>query len=235
MSAKKKSRVASRYANVVDINSFQKKSNVELIPKNQNQEEYILNLLDTEKPIVFGVGPAGTGKTYLSVLAAIKYFKEGLVDRIIITRPAVALEEDLGFLPGKLEEKMSPWTRPMMDTLRMYFSASEIEEMMYEGIIEISPLAYMGGRNFVNSFIIADEMQLSTVRQQKMLLTRISSGSKMAVTGDFAQAHVCDNGLVDFIERLKRNKSNAISLVEFSHKDIERHRVVKEVLDIYDS
>lgn len=235
MSAKKTSRKKQdfKYSNVVDLNIHQKRSSVDLLPKNQNQEEYILNLLDPNKHIVFGVGPAGSGKTYLSVLAAIKYFQDGWVDRIIITRPAVALEEDLGFLPGTLDQKMAPWTRPIFDTLRLYFNANDIQSMLLEGVIEISPLAYMGGRNFVNSFIIADEMQLSTMRQQKMLLTRIASGSKMAITGDFAQASDKNNGLFDFIDRLKQRGSNSISLVEFTHNDIERHPTVREVLNIY--
>ena len=237
MSAKRKSRQKSenKYSNVVNINSFQKKSHVNLTPKNPNQKEYINHLLDSNKHIVFGVGPAGCGKTYLSVLAAIKSFKEGYVDKIIVTRPAVSLEEDLGFLPGTLEQKMQPWCMPIFDTIKEYFNASEIQEMMNEGIFEISPLAYMGGRNFTNSFIIADEMQLSTVRQQKMLLTRISNGSKLVITGDFAQSFKQDNGLFDFIEKLKHYESESIALVEFSQRDIERHPVVKEVLKIYET
>lgn len=237
MSAKRKSRQRqdSRYSNVVNMDAFQKKSHVVLKPKNPNQKEYIDHLLDDSKHIVFGVGPAGSGKTYLSVLAAVKAFQDGLVDRIIVTRPAVALEEDLGFLPGTLEEKLGPWTRPVFDTLRDYFTASDIQEMLHEGVLEICPLAYMGGRNFTNAFIIADEMQLSTVRQQKMLLTRISNGSKMAITGDFAQAFQSGNGLFDFIGRLRDTVSEHIALVEFTHNDIERHPVVREVLKIYDS
>ena len=237
MSSKRKSRQKQehRYTNVININSIQKKSHVSLYPKNPNQKEYINHLLDESKHIVFGVGPAGSGKTYLSVLAAIKSFKEGIVDKIIITRPAVSLEEDLGFLPGTLEEKMQPWCMPIFDTIKEYFNAHEIHEMMTEGILEISPLAYMGGRNFTNAFIIADEMQLSTIRQQKMLLTRISNGSKLAVTGDFAQSFKGDNGLHNFITKLKKSNSNSIALVEFTHNDIERHPVVKEVLNIYDT
>lgn len=237
MSAKKKIQKMNefKYDNVISLNQPHKQLRIDLTPKNQNQEEYIINLLDNNKHIVFGVGPAGSGKTYLSVLAAIKHFKEGLVDKIIITRPAVSLEEDLGFLPGTLEQKMQPWVMPIFDILRQYFSAVNIQDMIMEGIIEISPLAYMGGRNFVNAFIIADEMQLSTVRQQKMLLTRLSSGSKIAVTGDFAQASTAQNGLLDFIERLKNTTSNSIGLVEFTHNDIERHPTVKEVLKIYEA
>lgn len=237
MSAKRKSQQKneSKYNNVVDINQSSKRLHVNLHPKNKNQQEFIDLLLDSNKHIVFGVGPAGSGKTYLSVLAAIKYFKEGLVDKIIITRPAVSLEEDLGFLPGTLEQKMQPWVMPVFDILRQYFSAVHIQNMLMEGVIEISPLAYMGGRNFVNAFIIADEMQLSTIRQQKMLLTRLSFGSKIAVTGDFAQSSTIQNGLLDFINKLKYNVSNSIGMVEFTHNDIERHPTVKEVLKIYET
>lgn len=236
MSAKRKVQQKNNfnYDNVISLNQPNKRLHIDLIPKNQNQENYIVNLLDHNKHIVFGVGPAGCGKTYLSVLAAIKYFKEGYVDKIIITRPAVSLEEDLGFLPGTLDQKMQPWVMPMFDILKQYFSASNIQDMLMEGVIEISPLAYMGGRNFINSFIIADEMQLSTIRQQKMLLTRLSTGSKIAVTGDFAQSFTQQNGLLDFIERLKNSTSKTIGLTEFTQHDIERHPTVKEVLQIYD-
>lgn len=236
MSAKRKSRqrTDNKYSNVVNIDAFQKKSFVNLKPKNPHQDIYIQHLLDQSKHIVFGVGPAGSGKTYLSVLAAIKWFKEGLVDKIVVTRPAVALEEDLGFLPGTMEQKMHPWVLPVLDTMKEYFTTSDIEQMIHEGVFEISPLAYMGGRNFKNAFIIADEMQLSTVRQQKMLLTRISNGSKIAITGDFDQSFNRDNGLHDFVGRLRRADSESISLVEFEHCDIERHPVVKEVLKLYE-
>ncbi|MFW6046498.1 MAG: PhoH family protein [Candidatus Woesearchaeota archaeon] len=236
MSAKRKSRQKNsiiNYTNIVDINDYQKKSQIKLSPKNENQKLFINYLSDNNTDIVFGVGPAGSGKTFISVLSAIKHLKDGLVDRIIITRPAVALEEDLGFLPGTLEQKMTPWTMPIFDILKEYYCASSIEKMLRESVIEISPLAYMGGRNFNNAFIIADEMQLSTIRQQKMLLTRISTGSKMVITGDFAQSSKRTNGLIDFVNKLKQHNSSRIALVEFTHKDIERHPAVKEVLELY--
>lgn len=236
MSAKRKARQRSNvvsYTNIVDINDFQKKSQIHLNPKNKNQEEFIYHLSDPSKNIVFGVGPAGSGKTYISVMTAIRYLKEGEIDKIIITRPAVALEEDLGFLPGTMEQKMQPWTMPIFDILKEHFNSTSIERMMKEGVIEISPLAYMGGRNFANAFIIADEMQLSTIRQQKMLLTRISTGSKMVITGDFAQSSKRTNGLIDFVQKLKTYSSDRIALVEFNQNDIERHPVVKEVLSLY--
>ena len=222
--------------NVVRINNtFNKKIHqVQLLPRNVSQEKYILELLDDSRDIVLGIGPAGTGKTLLAVQVAVKFFKEGKVDKIIVTRPAVSVDEDLGFLPGTLEQKMAPWTRPIFDVLREYFNAHEIEGMIQEGIIEIAPLAYMRGRTFKRAFILADEMQNATPNQMKMLLTRLGEGSMMAVTGDLAQAdRLKDNGLIDFCNQMEAKETQRISVVRFGHKDIERHEAVKEVLEIY--
>lgn len=222
--------------NVVKFNNFlpKKNKNIDIIPRNKNQEQYVLSLLNETKSIVFGIGPAGTGKTLLACQAAVKSFLNNEVDKIIVTRPAVSADEDLGFLPGTLEEKMAPWTRPIFDVFREYFYAGEIESMIREGVIEISPLAYMRGRTFKNSYIIADEMQNATPNQMKMLLTRIGSGSSMIVTGDLAQADkLKDNGLIDFVNHLKTSNAKRISTVYFSSHDIERHEAVKEVLEIY--
>ena len=236
MGAKRKaqSRAKNNYSNVVDINFHQKKQNVTILPRNRNQESYVLKLLDETKDIVFGIGPAGTGKTLLAVQVAVKQFKEGKIDKIIVTRPAVSVDEDLGFLPGTLEQKMAPWTRPIFDVLREYFDARQIEGMIEEGIIEIAPLAYMRGRTFKNSFILADEMQNATPNQMKMLLTRLGEGSMMAVTGDLAQAdRLKDNGLIDFTNKLLDSNSTLIDIVNFGQGDIERHQAVKEVLKVY--
>ena len=222
--------------NVVKLNNFQpqKSRQVKILPRNKSQETYILELLDRERDIVFGIGPAGTGKTLLACQAGVKAFLDGSVERIIVTRPAVSADEDLGFLPGTLEEKMAPWTRPIFDVFREYFYANEIEGMIKEGVIEISPLAYMRGRTFKNSFIIADEMQNATQNQMKMLLTRIGNESQMVVTGDLNQAdRIKDNGLIDFINHLESRESKHISAVFFKQGDIERHDAVKEVLEIY--
>ncbi len=238
MGAKRSARKSKHYnSNIVEINKFlpQKKKEVKILPRNINQETYVLQLLDSKKDIVFGIGPAGTGKTLLAVQVAIKQFKEGNVDKIIVTRPAVSADEDLGFLPGTLEEKMAPWTRPIFDVLKEYFTAHEISGMIQEGVIEIAPLAYMRGRTFKRAFIIADEMQNATQNQMKMLLTRLGIGSAMAVTGDLNQAdRLRDNGLIDFCRHLD-NKGGAhrIDVVEFTKGDIERHDAVKEVLEIY--
>lgn len=221
-------------SNIVNFNTFQKNKTVEILPRNKNQETYLLALLNERKDIVFGIGPAGTGKTLLAVQVAVKKFKEGSVDKIVVTRPAVSVDEDLGALPGKLEEKMAPWTRPIFDVLREYFNSREIEGMIEEGIIEIAPLAYMRGRTFKYSYIIADEMQNATPNQMKMLLTRLGEGSKMCVTGDLAQSdRLQDNGLIDFLQQLEKKETSRLDIVRFNAKDIERHEAVKEVLRVY--
>ena len=224
----------NNHSNVVSINTFQKKQSVNILPRNRNQEQYVLKLLDDTKDIVFGIGPAGTGKTLLAVQVAVKLFKAGKVDKIIVTRPAVSVDEDLGFLPGTLEEKMAPWTRPIFDVLREYFNAKEIEGMIQEGIIEIAPLAYMRGRTFKHSFILADEMQNATQNQMKMLLTRLGEKSMMAVTGDLNQAdRLKDNGLINFTRLLESTNQSCLDIVHFEQGDIERHAAVKAVLQVY--
>lgn len=234
MGAKRVSRKQQKSNNIVNINTFSKIKQVNIIPRNRNQEKYVLKLLDEQKDIVFGIGPAGTGKTLLAVQVAVKQFKEGAVDKIIVTRPAVSVDEDLGALPGTLEQKMAPWTRPIFDVLREYFSSYEIEGMIQEGIIEIAPLSYMRGRTFKNSYIIADEMQNATPNQMKMLLTRLGEGSQMAVTGDLHQAdRLTDNGLLDFLKHLEKKNTSSIDVVNFQKKDVERHPAVKEVLEVY--
>jgi len=235
MGAKRNSQKTSSYANVVNINfTSLQASKVKLLPRNTNQEQYVINLMDNSKDIVFGIGPAGTGKTLLAVQAAIKQFKEKEVDKIIITRPAVSVDEDLGFLPGTLEEKMAPWTIPVMSIFEEYYHPTSIKSMLVDKVIEIAPLAYMRGRTFKNSFIIADEVQLTTLNQMKMLLTRIGEGSKMAITGDLNQSdRLLNNGLRDFLNKLEKFSSNRISITHFNNNDIERHPVVEEILQIY--
>jgi phosphate starvation-inducible PhoH-like protein len=223
-----------KQSNVVSFNKFQKQKSVTILPRNKNQETYVLKLLDETKDIVFGIGPAGTGKTLLAVQVAVKNFKEGLVDKIVVTRPAVSVDEDLGALPGTLEQKMAPWTRPIFDVLREYFSTYEIESMIQEGIIEIAPLSYMRGRTFKHAYIIADEMQNATPNQMKMLLTRLGEGSKMAVTGDLRQAdRAHDNGLVEFLDLMEKKNTTKLDVVRFAKHDVERHEAVKEVLEMY--
>jgi phosphate starvation-inducible protein PhoH and related proteins len=207
---------------------------IKLTPRNIKQDEYIRRLLDFNQHIVIGTGPAGTGKTLLAVKAAVKAFKERKVDKIIVTRPVVENDEELGHLPGDLIEKMAPWIRPIRDVLLEHFPKSKIESMMYEEVLEIAPLAFMRGRTFKNAYIIGDEMQNTTDNQMKMFLTRIGEGSKMAITGDLAQADRGDNnGLNLFMNRLLRTPTAHISTVQFDKYDIERHPVVAEVLRVY--
>jgi phosphate starvation-inducible PhoH-like protein len=159
----------------------------------------------------------------------------GVYDKLIFTRPSVSVDEDLGYLPGSLEEKMAPWVRPIYDILYRFLSPREVSQMVDDKVIEISPLGFMRGRTFVNSWIVADEMQNSTVAQMKMLLTRLGENSRLVITGDleqFDRNHEF-NGLDDFLNKFKGKRSSSISSFEFSRNDIQREEVVKEVLDIY--
>jgi len=235
-----KQRVKKRFTSEVNIIDFQpylpaKKQRVSIQARNANQKLYLTKLYEEATSIVLAIGPAGTGKTMLAVQFGIKLFQEGKVDRIVVTRPAVSVDEDLGFLPGDLNEKMAPWTRPIFDVLGEYYQKKEIASMLEEGTIEISPLAYMRGRTFKNAYIVADEMQNATVNQMKMLLTRLGEGSKMVVTGDLAQAdRLSDNGLIDFCNLLEQKEYlEHIDIIQFDNKDIERHNAVKEVLAVY--
>ena len=222
--------------NVVELNSyFKKKQQVSILPRNTSQEYYLELLKNPKKHIIFAIGPAGTGKTMLGVQWAIKQLKEGVIERIIITRPAVSVDEEHGFLPGTLNQKMEPWTKPIMDVFQEYYQTKQIAEMLEEGIIEISPLAYMRGRTFKHAFIVADEMQNATPSQMKMLLTRLGEGSRMVVTGDLNQAdRPRENGLLEFCTLFDEGGDcRMIAMAKFQTKDIERHPVVREVLSIY--
>ncbi len=224
--------------NTINFSEYKKHNKrIELIPRNRRQEDYIYNLLSPDLSIVFASGPAGTGKTMLAVLAAVKALKEGDIKKIIITRPAVGVDgEKHGFLPGDLNQKMEPWTRPIFDVLHEHYTTKDTEMMLQEGILEISPLAFMRGRTFKDSYIIADEMQNATPGQMKMLLTRLGENSRMVVTGDVMQADRKgeDNGLLDFDRLLQSfGESKFIGWTAFGYKDIERHPAVAEVLKIY--
>lgn len=209
---------------------------IELIPKSRNQENLILSLQDPDQHIVVTAGPAGTGKTYLAMLAAVKAFRDGDCQRIVITRPAVGVDDEQhGFLPGTLNQKMEPWTRPLMDVLREYYRAQDIAAMLDDGNLEISPLAYMRGRTFKNSWIIADEMQNATPAQVKMLMTRIGVNSKIIITGDVEQAdrQRGDNGLLDLTERLQAQQVPGIAVCPMGQRDIQRHHIIGSVLNLY--
>ena len=215
-------------------------------PKSRNQELYVKNLNDPNVKIIIAVGPAGTGKTLLACNQAMQEFKKGFINKIIITRPVVPVEEEeIGFLPGNINKKMDPWMRPIFDIFNDYYNNKELENMLYNNIIEISPLAFMRGRTFKNAYIIADEMQNSSPNQMKMLTTRIGDGSKMIITGDLKQSDKGEHsGLSDLINKYKKynyhllmngNDTNiGIKINEFKNEDIERSTIVNKILNIYD-
>jgi len=232
----KKQQHQNQTNDVISVSAYRRRQkHVQIIPKNLLQEDYLEMLDDANKAIVFAMGPAGTGKTMLGVLAAIDAMNNRQCDKIVITRPAVSVDEQHGFLPGTLVEKMAPWTRPIFDVMEEYWSPKEIENMIEENVIEIAPLAYMRGRTFKNAWIVADEMQNATPSQMKMLLTRIGDNSKIVVTGDLHQHDrgFENNGLKDFVKLLQTRNSNMISVVEFTRNEVERHPAVSAVLDIY--
>lgn len=209
---------------------------VNLVPKSINQEKFILALLDENTDIVVVSGPAGTGKTYLAMLAALKALQNREVERIILTRPAVGVEDERhGFLPGDLNQKMEPWVKPLIDVVREYYSMQEISYMLDEQIIEIAPLAFCRGRNFKNSFVILDEAQNATPGQIKMIMTRIGDGSKMVIGGDIEQADrkTKDNGLLDLRDRLATESVPGLQHCTFEVKDVQRHRIIEHVLKLY--
>lgn len=219
-------------SNVVKL-GYRNYKRVEMIPRNTAQETYIEQLL--EKRMVFAVGPAGTGKTLLAVLRAIKALREGEITKIIITRPAVSVDEKHGFLPGDLNAKMEPWTRPIFDVFEEYYGLPETKRMLDDGVIEIAPLGFMRGRTFKYAYIIADEMQNATPDQTKMLLTRIGEGSSMIITGDLKQHDrgFEKNGLKDFLERLASCNKRSMAVCTFKREHVERDPLVAEVLEIY--
>jgi phosphate starvation-inducible PhoH-like protein len=215
-----------------------------IVPRTEGQRLYLEALQNKNTSILVGLGPAGTGKTMFSCNAAMDGFLSGTYQKIVLTRPVVSVEEEIGFLPGSLVQKMDPWTRPIFDIFLERFSKVKLDSMIQTGIIEISPLGYMRGRTFKNTFIIADEMQNSSPMQMKMMTTRIGENSKMVITGDLNQSDRCEkNGLVDLVERLRKKTvgggvefhDKMIDILELSNSDIQRSPVVRRILDIYDN
>lgn len=202
--------------------------------KNFGQRQYVNAI--THNDITFGIGPAGTGKTYLAVAMAVAALKRGEVERIILTRPAVEAGESLGFLPGDLQEKIDPYLRPIYDALNDIFGADHTQRLMERGVIEIAPLAYMRGRTLDGAFVILDEAQNTTNAQMKMFLTRLGFGSKMVVNGDISQIdlpHGTRSGLVSAKRILKDIKS--IKFVQFTAEDVVRHPVVARIINAYET
>lgn len=202
-------------------------------PKTLGQKQYVDSI--RKKMIVFGVGPAGTGKTYLAMAMAIKAFKDGDVNRIILTRPAIEAGEKLGFLPGDLQSKVDPYLRPLYDALHQIMGSDTFMKNMEKGLIEVAPLAYMRGRTLDNAFIILDEAQNTTPAQMKMFLTRIGFGSKVIVTGDLSQKDLpsgTKSGLDVAMQVLK--SVTDIAFCELTNKDVVRHPLVQKIVQAYD-
>ena len=203
-------------------------------PKTLGQKDYVDQIRD--KMIVFGIGPAGTGKTYLAMAMAITAFKNEEVGRIILTRPAIEAGEKLGFLPGDLQSKVDPYLRPLYDALHQIMGAENFQKNMEKGLIEVAPLAYMRGRTLDNAFIILDEAQNTTPAQMKMFLTRIGFGSKVVVTGDATQKDLpkgTTSGLDVALKVLK--KVEGISICELTNSDVVRHPLVQKIVQAYDA
>ena len=202
-------------------------------PKTLGQKRYVDAI--KKNTITLGIGPAGTGKTYLAVAMAVKAFKAKEVSRIVLTRPAVEAGEKLGFLPGDLQQKVDPYLRPLYDGLFDMLGAETYERLVEKQIIEVAPLAYMRGRTLDDSFIILDEAQNTTPEQMKMFLTRMGVGSKVVVTGDVTQIDLPErtrSGLVDALHVLKN--VNGIAQCYFTEKDVVRHRLVQEIIKAYE-
>ena len=201
--------------------------------KTLGQKRYVQAL--KTRDLVFGVGPAGTGKTYLAVAMAVLAFKNKEVERIILTRPAVEAGEKLGFLPGDLQNKVDPYRRPLYDALQEFFGMETFKQLMERGAIEVAPLAYMRGRTLNNAYIILDEAQNCSIEQMKMFLTRFGEGSRIIVTGDMTQIDLPKervSGLVHAIRIL--DGVEGISIVRLTHKDVVRHELVQRIIQAYE-
>lgn len=204
-----------------------------IVPKTFVQKSYIEAI--QEHDVVFGVGPAGTGKTYLAMAMAVAELSKKTIKRIVLCRPAVEAGEKLGFLPGDMAEKVNPYLRPLYDALNDMVEFERAEEMIQKGVVEVAPLAFMRGRTLSNAFVILDEAQNTTSEQMKMFLTRLGPGSKCVVTGDPTQIDLprgIKSGLIEALNILK--SVNGISIIHFSNSDIIRHPLVARILDAYD-
>lgn len=223
----------------IDVEKFQAKvigrtvSGKAIIPKTQGQYDFACAL--ESKPIVFAIGPAGTGKTYLAVVNAVSALKKGDVKRIVLTRPAVEAGENLGFLPGDLKEKVDPYLTPLYDALHLTLGREQTEKLIEKGVVEIAPLAYMRGRTLDDSYVILDEAQNTTTSQMKMFLTRLGFRSKMVVTGDITQidlSHHVESGLVQAAKLLK--PIHEIAMITLSSDDVVRHPLVQKIIEQYE-
>lgn len=214
---------------------FRKITSKALIPL-KNQQMYKNILSNQSNKLIFACGPAGTGKTMMATQQAIYDLKSKNIDKIVITRPTIGADEDIGFLPGSLEDKMAPWVRPIFDVFLENYKKSQIEKMLKNDVIEIAPLAFMRGRTFKKSFIIGDELQNTSINQMKMLLTRIGCDSRMVATGDIEQTDLNEvSGLEHFIDLLEKcQEMDGIRYIIMGNDDIKRSEIVRKVLELYD-
>jgi phosphate starvation-inducible PhoH-like protein len=204
------------------------------VPRTKGQKEFVQAMADN--PIVFAIGPAGTGKTYLAVVQAVSALKKGEVKRIVLTRPAVEAGENLGFLPGDLKEKVDPYLTPLYDALNVMLGREQTEKLIERGIVEIAPLAYMRGRTLEDSYVILDEAQNTTAMQMKMFLTRLGFHSRMVVTGDTTQIDLKPNiesGLIQAAKILEGIKE--IEIIQLTGDDVVRHPLVQKIIERYES
>jgi len=226
--------------NIIDIDTAQKHfrpKKIELIPRTQNQEKLVMALADPKQHVVVTTGPAGTGKTYLATLRAIQALREGECKRIMLVRPAVAVDgESHGFLPGDLNQKLEPWCLPLLDILHEFYKPHEVSKMIGDKVIEMAPLSMMRGRTLKDVFLILDESQNCSTTQMLLLLTRIGENSKFIVTGDVQQTDrtKCVNGLTDLVTKLTNRPVKGMSVVNFELKDVQRHPLIGDILGLYD-
>lgn len=237
--ALKENKRAPHSQNVIsfpEAQPYTKPKVITLVPRTLNQETLVLALKDSNQHVVVATGPAGTGKTYLAVLRAVQALRNGECKRIVLVRPAVAVEgEQHGFLPGDLNKKLEPWCLPLLDILHECYKPHEVTKMIEDKVIELAPLAMMRGRTLKDVFLILDEAQNATPAQMKMLLTRIGEGSKFVITGDIEQTDkkFGANGLYDLGQRLVKSPVKGITVCEFTNRDIQRHPIIGKVLEIY--
>jgi phosphate starvation-inducible protein PhoH and related proteins len=229
----------SRSIRSVHVTCSQTKRQLQKTPrvlKNENQRLYKTSLDNNDKSIVVAHGPAGTGKTMLAVEGGLQRLVDRRIERMIVTRPAVSVDnEEFGFLPGTLESKLKPWLMPVFDFLSQTMEYGEIENMMLTRKLEIAPLAFMRGRTFENSWILVEEAQNCTSAQLLMVLTRLGKGSKLIITGD-PQQHdrgYDENGLTDLVRKLDLNPHANIDVIEFEQQDVQRHPLIPFLLDLY--
>jgi phosphate starvation-inducible PhoH-like protein len=209
------------------------------LPKSENQQKYVDALNQQNISLIFSVGPAGTGKTLFACMYAIQELKKKNIEKIVLTRPVVTVDEDIGFLPGDINRKMDPWTRPIFDIFLEVFSQRELDMMIHNNVIEICPLAFMRGRTFKKTFILSDEMQNSSPNQMMMIATRVGQGSKMVITGDLNQSdRPGENGLKHFLDKIgmferRGGELDGLAVCILENGDIERSPIVAKVLDIW--